>query len=540
MNVPVIYKSYLEQTPNKGYWDYELLERLLHGQLYPLPNGLSFVFYDDYPNEILEGGIVVIPARYHAEKIADINNDLKRFASWCIVILMGDEEAVFPANDLKHKNMKIWAMSPHPFKYTQIDRFLPNGYTPHTRVIGLQKDIDWCFMGQATHKNRQKCLDSVKQLENGYVLESQGFTQGLPPSEYINKLERSKIALCPSGPEIPDTFRLYEALELGCLPFVDAFSPKMKHSGYWEFMFGERPPFPIFESWDDVAGHIQYHLDVYPQSSNRVFAWWQGKKREIASNLIEDIEYLSKKEINKMDITILIPTSPIARHPDTSMIEETIQNTRYHFPKEEIIIMIDGVREEDSYLTQQYNEYIQKLLNKCNNEWENVLPLLFNEHTHQAKMTRRALDLIKTPNILFVEHDTPLVTDIPIPWRELLPNLDSGLCNVIRLHHEALVLDAHKSMLVEQAPTIVEGIPLLPTSQWSQRPHLARTDFYRNILHKYFGENEKTMIEDRMHGIVHEAFRTRGRNGWNDFKLWMYAPEGNMKRSYHLDGRKSK
>jgi hypothetical protein len=84
---------------------------------------------------------------------------------------------------------------------------------------------------------------------------------------------------------------------------------------------------------------------------------------------------------------------------------------------------------------------------------------------------------------------------------------------------------------------IVEGQPLLRTAQWSQRPHLASTEFYRNVLSRYFGTEARTMIEDVMHGVVDHAWRTDREQGWERFRLWLYAPPGDVKRSTHLDGR---
>jgi hypothetical protein len=79
--------------------------------------------------------------------------------------------------------------------------------------------------------------------------------------------------------------------------------------------------------------------------------------------------------------------------------------------------------------------------------------------------------------------------------------------------------------------------PLLRTAQYSQRPHLASTDLYRRMLTDCFSPQSKAFIEDRMHSVVYEAYRLRGKAGWNDWKLWLYAPAGDMKRSYHTDGR---
>lgn len=232
------------------------------------------------------------------------------------------------------------------------------------------------------------------------------------------------------------------------------------------------------------------------------------------------------------DITVLVPTSPILSHPDTRIIDETIASIRAHLPTSEIIIMIDGIREEQVHYKKNYEEYTRRLLWKTNNEWENITPLLFEEHTHQAGMTRKALTLVETPFILFVEHDTPITPDRDIPFRELAEYITWGKANLIRLHHEALVLSVHEYLMLG-------GIEknIWATVQWSQRPHLASTKFYRHILEEYFPPLAKTMIEDNMYGKLEDAYRNRGRAGWDEFKVWIYTPEGDIKRSYHLDGR---
>lgn len=238
-----------------------------------------------------------------------------------------------------------------------------------------------------------------------------------------------------------------------------------------------------------------------------------------------------QKNVKMAVITVLVPTSPIPSHPDTRIIDETIASIRAHIGSE-IIIMIDGVRPEQEHFRKNYQEYIRRVLWKCNNEWENVTPLLFEEHTHQANMTRKALLYVKSPLILFVEHDTPITPDREIPFPKFVDALTSGKANLIRLHHEALVLDVHRHLMIGEPED-----NLWATFQWSQRPHLATTEFYQRILADYFPPEARTMIEDNMYGKLEEAYRNRGRAGWNEFKVWIYTPEGDIKRSYHLDGR---
>ena len=48
--------------------------------------------------------------------------------------------------------------------------------------------------------------------------------------------------------------------------------------------------------------------------------------------------------MHKNDVTIILATSIIPNHPNTDMVDETIRSIRFHFPKNEIIMQIDGLR----------------------------------------------------------------------------------------------------------------------------------------------------------------------------------------------------
>ena len=76
-----------------------------------------------------------------------------------------------------------------------------------------------------------------------------------------------------------------------------------------------------------------------------------------------------------------------------------------------------------------------------------------------------------------------------------------------------------------------QGVPLRRTFQWSQRPHLAPTGYYRRILGE-FPAAPNTMIEDRMHSVCQVE-------PYDHNRLAIYHPDGDIKRSYHLDGRGS-
>ena len=85
---------------------------------------------------------------------------------------------------------------------------------------------------------------------------------------------------------------------------------------------------------------------------------------------------------------------------------------------------------------------------------------------------------------------------------------------------------------------IEHGGSFLRTVQWSQRPHVASKAFYRRILSENFSQDANCFIEDLLHGKVMNSFNQDGVLGWDQWKLGIYHPmTGNMKRSYHTDGR---
>ena len=230
--------------------------------------------------------------------------------------------------------------------------------------------------------------------------------------------------------------------------------------------------------------------------------------------------------MHKNDVTIILATSVIPDHPDTTMIDETIRSIRFHFPDNEIIMQIDGLRKEQKGRKQDYDEYKNRILWKCLHEYKNILPIIFDKHSHQSTMMRETIDLVRTSLILYVEGDAPLIVDEPIDWQKCLDLIEYEKANTIRFHFEASIPEPHKHLMFG----LEDGF--MKTSQWSQRPHLSRVAYYRGKILPPL--KDQVFIEDTTHGLVQEDCK---HYGWESHKLWIYHPEENIKRSYHLDGR---
>lgn len=467
------YLSVVEGVPASSYWDHTFLKDLLED----LPDGDREVF--------------LIPGAYQSDEvsIARINYELSKHRK-VMVFITSDEERKLDCSNISHPDMILYCQyggCPHSF---------PIGYTSETRKhlkdIGLvDKDLYFFFAGQLNSEYRREMFSNLAFCANSILFGTNGFAQGLKPEEYYGYMARALRAAAPGGHVSPDSFRFYEALEAGAVP---AFC-----SEYMEKLFPDLP-------------------------DGQTFAWWIKRKMEIKNKLAEELGC-------SMDsTTVIITTSPIPSHPSTEIIDETIKSIRHHLDSD-IVIAIDGVRPEQEHMRIKYQEYIQKLLWKCNFEYKNVIPVVFDTHKHQSGMLKEILPTIKTPLVLFAEHDTPLVTDEPIDFPYLQQKLLDAEAFMIRFHFEAVIPEEHKHLMIGEP----EG-QLLKTAQWSQRPHLARTDFYQETMN-FFSENANCFIEDLLHGRLQDACK-QGR--WENWKVFIYHPDGgNIKRSLNLDGRAS-
>lgn len=522
-------------------WDQTILNLLWSNQL--TPTGFDFTISEhgeppaneetssgdtmlnDLPDT--DGVVLIIPGRYWHRYTADITRAIANYR-WVLAVRTGDEENNFDITKIVHPNIRWWVQTPDiRTQYGDVRKF-GVGFTTHfcdlpTHLPHL--DYDLFLSAQNTHPRRYNafaitnCMPGVNKV----VHTTAGFTQGLAPQLYMNYMIHSKVALAPAGPDTPDTFRLYEALQSHCVPIADDVCANHDTTGYWESVLPDAP-FPVLTEWGDAPGIVKQALADYPRNANRIAAWWMRQKRQYANWLHQDLNMLGYVfDPDPELITVVVPVSPIPSHPGIHILEETLNSIRHHLPDSEIILTFDGVRPEQEDMREAYEESIRCTLWRCDHYWKNVTPLIFEHHQHQSGMMQVALHRINTPLLMYVEQDTPLVIDEPIDWTTITDFITSERADLVRFHHEAHVLDVHRHLMQEQDGAFWR------TTQWSQRPHVASKQFYLNAM-QHLSADARCFLEEKFAGVAQEQ------TGW---RLWIYHPDGapGIKRSYHLDGR---
>lgn len=544
VNIDVFWIAPDDQWITRGYADCAFLESLLRNEGWQVPGQFTFTNHDirkDIPHH--DGAVVCISGMGLAPHADWIVSEINKMA-WSLVIITGNECWDFPWQRLPETDTRrVWVMNPTP-EHADLSYRLPGGWFTGTREgladlrdASFTRPEDWFYGAQIINDRRRECLRAVQSLPNGSVITTESFMAGVPYPEWLAKMASAKVIPCPSGPMTLDANRPLVALEAGCVPVLDLRKPKDPQFDYWALVFGADYPMPTVFEWNELQQKMDWAIKDWPHQSNRMSAWWQNWKRKTAYSLHRHIAAVSGQALphkGNERITVIVTSSPIPSHPDTSILDQTIASIREQLPNSEIIIALDGVRPEQNEMRHNYDLYVRSVVWKCNWEWENVLPMVADEWGHQANTTRKALTLVETDNILFMEHDTPLVGDIP--WLAIVDQIENGTANAIRLHQDVDINHEHQHLMLDPKPTVIDGLPLRRTAAWWQRPHVASADFYRKMIDSFFHPDSRTMIEDRIYGPMWVDC-TSSKRGWNDWRVWIYQPEGDMRRSGHLDGR---
>lgn len=245
-------------------------------------------------------GIVIIHGEHEHNQFLKIAEDLCRLQR-VIIVLTGDDAASFPSQNLLTPGRKLWQQMPIPGKHDRASRLLICGYPADAKTLlephkNMERDLDWSFAGQITHQRRFDCVEQLRKMPNGLLKENSSFWFGMERPEYYKSMARSKIIPCPSGPVTPDTIRLSEALEAGCLPLADGTCARQNYpNGYWQYVLGCEPPFPIIDDWGTLPEVMERELARWPYNRDIAVEWWQQYKQSLHTWLWTDLEELRRQ-----------------------------------------------------------------------------------------------------------------------------------------------------------------------------------------------------------------------------------------------------
>jgi hypothetical protein len=279
------YNAYLYSHDGQDYandkWDYGLLKEIFD------KHGVDQTRVTEIPKA--DKAFVVIPGPQTAGNEELLSNELNKL-SRVVLFINGDENARFDVSKIRHNNIDIWIQYPHE-KHDQYHK-MPIGVPQHLKdnvPEYKEKEYDVYFGGQITHSRRKELASVMPRLNNSLYGPTKGFSLGDKPKDYYAKLSSAKIAPCPSGAAVIDTFRFFESIELLTLPIADKLDPSMKETKFYMKMFGPEFPVQSVDNWNNIEKLLPELLEDYPKNMHRVVAWWIKYKRDLGIKIMEQL-----------------------------------------------------------------------------------------------------------------------------------------------------------------------------------------------------------------------------------------------------------
>lgn len=166
-----------------------------------------------------------------------------------------------------------------------------------------QRDYLWSFAGHLKG-SRYEMMKYAKSIPGGkyHTTNQWNDPNGLKTKEYAALLNNTKFSLCPMGNYSVDCFRVYESLEAGTIPIIEAkdirqalavlFNPQLvirygrrdknfwlRNYRYWEKSFPSDFPCPLIYNWRDLEV-LMGSIDV-ERLSEKVQLWWKDYKQSL-------------------------------------------------------------------------------------------------------------------------------------------------------------------------------------------------------------------------------------------------------------------
>ena len=262
-------------------WDYGLLKEIFNKY------NIEQIKVNALPIE--DRAFVVIPGPQNIGHEKHIAKELQNI-SRLVLFITGDEEGVFDIDRIDHPNAEIWIQYPHK-KHEKYNKF-PIGVPQHLKnnlPNYKTKTYDVFFAGQITHQRREQLAGAIALVNNALYKPTDGFARGDKPIHYYDNLASSRIAACPAGAVVIDSFRLFEAIEMMSLPIADLIDSGGLQDDFYQRLFNEVVPFYKIKNWNDLPVIVSGLLEGYPNNMHTVVCWWIKYKRDFGIKLMRQI-----------------------------------------------------------------------------------------------------------------------------------------------------------------------------------------------------------------------------------------------------------
>ena len=255
----------LYHKDNSDKWIYEIL------------NKIQFKVIRDERDLESEDILLIIDSS--VEKKSELYTKLGLICSKMFLIHLGDESGTYDLSNIYSKFNFVWrAFCLNKYFDNEKVNCLPIGYKSGVvlrKKLGERK-YKWTFIGTPHKSSRHDLLFQLSDIEPSFSHKTKKFNEKIMSVEKMSEiLSSTEFIPSPNGFVHPETYRVYEALECGCIPIVE-YTYK-----YYDRLFPNNP-FLKVEKWIEAKSIIrEWENNQIKHKQEECQTWWIQYKNQL-------------------------------------------------------------------------------------------------------------------------------------------------------------------------------------------------------------------------------------------------------------------
>jgi hypothetical protein len=200
---------------------------------------------------------------------------------------LGDETGIHDTSSIYKNCSYVWrSFCLNKFFSNKKVQCIPIGYKSGVSNKDIKsRKYKWAFTGTPHKSSRHDLLFQFSEIKPFYCYKTQKFDQKIISTNEMSEiLSSTEFIPSPNGFFHPETYRVYEALECGCIPIVEnAYS-------YYERLFPNNP-FIKINIWKNAKSIIQgWGSKEIKKKREECMGWWSKYKTDLQENIKNKIK----------------------------------------------------------------------------------------------------------------------------------------------------------------------------------------------------------------------------------------------------------
>jgi len=228
-------------------------------------------------NDIEKEDVLIIVDSSPEEKV-ELYTKLKLACSKILLFHLGDEAG---SNDVKQIyskcNYVLRTFCSNKYFNNEHVKCIPIGYKSGiSDTKKIERKYKWAFTGTPHKSSRHDLLFQFSKIKPFFCHKTESFnTKIISVDEMSEVLSSTQFLPCPNGFFHPETYRLYEALQCGCIPIVeDAYN-------YYDRLFPNNP-FIKIGKWSEAKSVMNgWGKDQIKKKQEDCKNWWNNYKSNL-------------------------------------------------------------------------------------------------------------------------------------------------------------------------------------------------------------------------------------------------------------------